>query len=231
MSSNIAVDSTSIKGWKMFPASNIPELFNYGHVYHYLVESVAAFGSKISAESSDDEDLDTESGYTATAKPLKKGRSLVNSGFVRDMQDYKNEECYFLRAHVHHSMKNELALNVNVVLSNPTGFVKSADCDCKASSLGRCAHVSSVLLTLVDYIGKNSHTIATPSTSKPCTWNHGKKREKNPTCLHESNYNSKKFKDSRIYNWDPRPENNRDTVNPKQINEFILLARLQAIKN
>ncbi len=114
-SSNIAVDSTSIKGWKMFPASDIPELFNYGHVYHYLVESVAAFGFKISAESSDDEDLDTESGYTATAKPLKKGRSLVNSGFVRDMKDYKNEECYFLRAHVHHSMKIIIQKNSRIL--------------------------------------------------------------------------------------------------------------------
>ena len=42
-------------------------------------------------------DLDNESGYTVTAKPLKKGRSLVNSGFVRDMQDSLGPVYEFVR--------------------------------------------------------------------------------------------------------------------------------------
>ena len=56
-----------------------------------------------------------------------------------------------------------------------------------------------------------------------------KKPGKNPTSLHESNCNSKKFKDCRIYNWDPRPENYRDNVNTKQLNEFI--RDLQSIRS
>jgi hypothetical protein len=27
-------------GWKTFPSRNIPVMFNYGYVYHHLVESV-----------------------------------------------------------------------------------------------------------------------------------------------------------------------------------------------
>ena len=27
-------------GWQVFPSQNIPSMFNYGHVYYYLVESI-----------------------------------------------------------------------------------------------------------------------------------------------------------------------------------------------
>ena len=111
-------------GWKQFPSINVPALFNYGHVYHYLVESISQFGCL--ADDDDSEDSDTDNGYTTTAKPLRKGRQLVNSGFVVDTQDCKDEEHYFLRGHVHHSMKSEYPLNVSVVLSNASGFVVQA---------------------------------------------------------------------------------------------------------
>ena len=29
-------------GWSLFPSKNIPTMFNYGHVYYYLVESINA---------------------------------------------------------------------------------------------------------------------------------------------------------------------------------------------
>lgn len=37
-----AAISTDIKnsGWKPFPSQDIPSLFNYGHVYHYALESL-----------------------------------------------------------------------------------------------------------------------------------------------------------------------------------------------
>ena len=47
-------------------------------------------------------------------------------------------------------MKNMLLLNVNVVISDVSGYVKVGMCDCKASALGRCAHATALLLKLSD---------------------------------------------------------------------------------
>ena len=76
-----------------------------------------------------------------------------------DIQDNKNEQHYFILAHVHHSMKNEYPLNVSVVLSKASGFVVKTSCDCKSRALTRCAHVAAVLLTLVDYTDKHGHRV------------------------------------------------------------------------
>ena len=46
LKTNRPVTSTPIlpiSGWKQFPLCTIPEHFNYGHIYHYLVDSVANF--------------------------------------------------------------------------------------------------------------------------------------------------------------------------------------------
>ena len=127
---------------------------------------------------------------------------------------------YFLRAHVHHSMKNEYTLNVSVVMSKASGFVVKARCDCKSRALNRCAHVAAVLLALVDYTKANGHGVTIPSTSKPCVWNRGKKRAKDPQPLHEAKYKSRKLSDGRVYYWDPRPKEHRGEVTKQQRNNF-----------
>ena len=76
-------------------------------------------------------------------------------------------------------MKNMLPLNVNVVMSDISGYVKVAMCDCKASALGSCAHVAALLLKLSD-AAYDKGSMTKPSTSQPCTWNRDKKREKKP---------------------------------------------------
>lgn len=69
------------------------------------MESVSQFGNYKDTINESDSEEDGDSGlYTTTEKPLKKGRQLVKSGFVADTKDNKNEQHYFLRAHVHHSM-------------------------------------------------------------------------------------------------------------------------------
>ena len=207
-------------GWKHFPSKNLPENFNYGHVYFYLVESST---KSLNIEDSSDSDDDNiyDNCDTVTAKPLKKGRSLLTSGFVENIQDNfcaeKHE--HYIRAHVHHSMKNELPLNVNVVLSGISGHVKSGLCDCRSSSLERCSHVAALLLKLSDMADKG--VLVRPSTSAPCQWNKGKKREKKPQKIHQADYGSKKRKHpSDLYNWDPRPENQR-TISEDHITDFI----------
>ena len=63
-------------------------------------------------------------------------------------------------------MKNMLPLNINVAVSDISGYVKVAMCDCKASALGRCAHVAALSLKLSDAAHDKSSTI------KPSRHNH-----------------------------------------------------------
>ena len=36
----VAVPIVPEKGWRSFPSQDIPSLFNYGHIYHYALESI-----------------------------------------------------------------------------------------------------------------------------------------------------------------------------------------------
>ena len=93
--------------------------------------------------------------------------------------------------------------------------------------MNRCAHVGGVcmLLTLVDYTGKHGHRVTEQLTSKPCLWNCGKKRAKNPNTFHETNYKSRKLSDGRVYHWDPRPKEHWGEVTSEEINKFELIFR------
>ena len=163
-----------------------------------------------------------------TAKPLKNGIKYVDSGFVHDMMDTKTEEHYFLKAHVWPSMKNELPHNVLIILSVSSGAVIHASCDpCKVSALGRCSHVVAVLFSLLDHVNEQGPTISTPCTSKECSWNKGKKRDKNPERLSEVKYPSKrKLSSTHVIDFDPRPKSFR-RVTSSHING--LLRDLQSI--
>ena len=128
---------------------------------------------------------------------------------------------YFVRSHVHHSMKREKPLCVNSVISNISGYVKSASCTCRASSIGRCAHVTALLLMLSDFVSENGCVVQNISTSLPCKWDKGKKREKTPNSLHQATYKSSKRKVNEPYNWDPRPPEFRKKVNDEALNRFV----------
>ena len=84
-------------------------------------------------------------------------------------------------------------LNVSMMLSNVSGYVKHASCDCKASLLRRCAHIAAVLLKLSG-TSTAEKNIITPSASKPCIWIRGKnvkRSHKNFTLqsMHQENEN------------------------------------------
>lgn len=119
-------------------------------------------------------------------------------------------------------MKKEYSLTVSVVLSKASGFVVKACCYFKSRAFNRRTHVAAVLLTLVDYTGKHGHCVTEESTSKPYVWNRGKKREKNPNTVHETNYKSRKLSDGRVYHRDPRPKEHRGEVTSQEINNFII---------
>ena len=141
-------------------------------------------------DSSEEESDENEAAEdTITEKPLRKGDRLWKSEFIDYVHDNEDNRDYYVPAHVHHSMKNDLPLAVHITLSKATGYVKKVTCSCKARALNRCAHVAAVLLILDDYVKTNGHIVNEPSTSQPCVWNKGKKRKKNPKALHEAAYN------------------------------------------
>ena len=67
-----------VEGWKKFPSRNLPANLNYGHVYFYLIESIQNNHTLSNNES----DSDGEDNDNVTAKPLRKGRNLLKSGFI-----------------------------------------------------------------------------------------------------------------------------------------------------
>lgn len=205
-------------GWCAFQSKDIPSLFNYGHIYHYALESICT----ILTSTNDEEDDDQGLGHM-TDKPLKNGRKYVDSGFVHNMVDAKTDLHYFVRAHVWPSMRSELPHNVLVVLSVASGAVIHASCDpCKVSALGRCSHVVAVLFSVLDHVNKHGPTLSTPCTSQECSWNKGKKREKNPQRLSDTNYLSKRKKGRiDVIDFDPRPIGNRE-IKPEHINKLVV---------
>ncbi|XP_015780592.1 PREDICTED: uncharacterized protein LOC107358507 [Acropora digitifera] len=188
------------KGWRDFPSYNIPQLFNYGHIHYYVLESIR----NVNASEDDEEGL-----RHMTDKPLKNGRKYVDSGFVHDLMDTVTAEHYLVRAHVWPSMRGDLPHNVVVVLSLISGAVIRASCEpCRVSSLGRCSHVVAVLFTVLDH------------TQKP--WNKGKKRNKTPQRLSQATYDSKLKKAAvQVIDFDPRPAKYR-VVTPEHINRFVI---------
>jgi len=163
-----------------------------------------------------------------TDKPLKNGRKYVDSGFVHDIMDTVNGECYFVRAHVWPSMRTELPHHVIVVISVNSGAVLHASCEpCRASSLGRCSHVVAVLFSVLDYVQKHGPVLAKPCTSEECSWNKGKKRNKNPGRISEEKCSSKKkLATLPVIDFDPRPVKYRE-VKAMHVNGF--LGALQAL--
>ena len=173
------------------------------------------------------EDIEDGLGHM-TDKPLKNGRKYVDSGFVHDMMDTVNGDHYSVRAHVWLSMRAELPHNVVVVLSVNSGAVLHASCNpCWASSLGRCGHVVAVLFCILDHVQKHGTMLKTPCTSQECSWNKGKKRNKNPRTLSDATYPSKRSKQTlSVFEFNLRPARYRE-VNELQVNKF--LSNIQAL--
>eukprot|EP00795_Rhopilema_esculentum_P012141 gene12141-2746_t len=116
-------------------------------------------------------------------------------------------------------MKN---VAVVIVLSHNSGSVQQASCTCKASAFGRCAHFFAVLLKIVQFIEVNGTKVKAPSTSKPCQWNRGKKRAKNPTVVHCATYESKKASKPNLYEfvW-ARPLRYQNNFGNEHANSFL----------
>ena len=87
---NFVAISIPDHGWRDFPSRNLPQNFNYGKIYHYLVESINKICCHDDYDNKEYGDEDESIGEV-TSKPLKKGTWLLNSGFVHDPQDNVDE--------------------------------------------------------------------------------------------------------------------------------------------
>ena len=76
---------TILDGWGNFPSQTLPSMFNHGNIYHYLVELL----SSIELEH---DNMGDEIGVEAAAIPFRKGRQLLDSGFVEDIQEAMDDE-------------------------------------------------------------------------------------------------------------------------------------------
>ena len=207
------------KNWGVFSS-----LFNYGHVYHYALETLPASTDNFCEEDENDQGI----GHM-TDKPFKNGRKYVDSDFVHDVEDNRTQNHYFVRAHVWPSMRGDLPHNVLITISVHSGAVLHATCEpCKVSALGRCSHVIAVSLLLVDHVQKHGSNVTTPCTSKECTWNKGRKRKKTPKRISQVDYPNKKKKAKlNVIDFDPRPLDCR-AVSTYHINRFVV--SLQSIQ-
>lgn len=120
-------------------------------------------------------------------------------------------------------MRTELPYSVVLVTSLNSGAVLHAPCEpCRASSLGHCSHVVAVLFSVLDCVQNHASVLTQPCTSQQCSWNKGKKRNKNPKRVNHAKYLSKRAKQSAlpVTEFDPRPAKYRE-VKTKHINNFL----------
>ena len=201
-------------GWKTFPGC-VPKMFNEGHIFHHLVESLHSPVTDDSDTDSHDESIVLDS---HTSKPLRRGKQFFNSGHVTHMMDTTVDNCYYVKAVVLASIK-QASYETRVTLSGNSGFVLAASCQCKSSALGRCSHVGAVLVaindSLLNYVGD------TACTSKACEWNVGKKNGKTPSKITEVCYNDKRTV-GRVMQFDSRPPAMRSNeIDKYSLSNFI----------
>jgi len=212
-----------IVGWKPITSckQTLPAMFNEGHIYHYIVEqseqSTSATVGDVSCNSDSSDDGGT--GYV-TAKQLRRGRTYFTSGHVQDVSVVDNvssSDYYFVKGKVRQSMGDTTYYTVTFTLSMNSGFIIDVTCDCKASALGRCSHITALLFALLDF-----KVNVSSCTSRKCQWNVGRKRGKPPSKVHEVNYRSRaKRKPGSLVSFDLRPEQFRETkMSDASVNNF-----------
>lgn len=211
-----AIPVLPVTGWKQIGTHAIPRDFNYGNIYHHIVESVQRIMQAESDDSNDEIGMDLH-----TAKPLRKGKAFFTSGHVQHIQDKLKNNFYFMKCQVKASLTPNTMYDVTCTLSAASGFVVDASCTCKASSMGRCNHVCAMLYALLDYKNNfGSDPIA--CTSMDRSWNKGRSSKKTPNKVQDAKYNTYKPKKiDELYNFDPRPPSLQTPDPHTMINDFV----------
>ena len=105
-----------IFGWKQFDASTLPPLFNYGNIYHWLVESVTEM---MMTELDDNDSDEDEVNCATTVKSLKRGQTYVDSNFVREVKIKSSNDNsvgkVYLKCSCDASMKGDVIHTVTIL--------------------------------------------------------------------------------------------------------------------
>lgn len=82
------------------------------------------------------------------SKKLRRGLQYVKSGFVTHMEDTLPDRIHVYKCVVRASMK-EKAYSVKAAMSQVSGSIVRCSCACPQSALGRCSHISALLLSIL----------------------------------------------------------------------------------
>lgn len=186
--------------WKKFPSKNLPNSFNETSIYDYLISSFIV--EKDDNDSSDGEN-ETNILDNNTAKPLKREKLYVNSNHVTEILDSVTSNIYRIKSKVKASYKVKNNYSVHAMINSESGKIIQGTCECKGSSLGRCAHVA-VLLHILLMQCKEAEKENVACTSQLCVWNRGSIKKK----AHKVDYQYKIT--------DNKPKNNNNINNSKE---------------
>lgn len=179
--------------WYTVAALELPEAFEYSSIYDYLISScIVQVGEDTWSDQENLEDTQTSNIVDfSTAKPLQRGRLYFESGHVRDVFVglTEHEKYYCIKSTVQSSYKKDM-YSVLVMINLSNGKVVTGKCNCKASSMGRCSHVSALLYALLSYREERKNNEAESCTSILCSWNQGRKK-KAPEKVDERKYGKK----------------------------------------
>lgn len=155
--------------WHPFPSVHIPDNYSSAKVTEYLAniplfrfshtEGVIAVEE---VGSDDDEVFDftqpTQEGRKAmfVASTLKRADLFIRSKKIREMLDCVRDKHYYVKAEVRASFR-DLTYNLSTMIARASGNVCLAECSCKALALGRCCHITAILLLIGRHVQRHGH--------------------------------------------------------------------------
>ncbi|KAG5872687.1 hypothetical protein JTB14_003044 [Gonioctena quinquepunctata] len=196
--------------WGRFPSCRIPEYYNKGHIYTYII------GENVQNEDPDVE-IDDEQNIVTSVKPFRRGSQYVDSDHVSEVFDSSDGSYYIAKCKCQSSFRKKVLYNVEIVLNRISGAVVRGSCECKQSSLGKCSHVTAFLIFICRYVEKYGTVVMAP-TCRPREWGIGS-RNRDPGQTSKSTYPMKRLKPLKRAEFDPRPKNYTREVD---LNSFIV---------
>ncbi|KAK3917994.1 Serine carboxypeptidase 1 [Frankliniella fusca] len=127
-------------GWDPFPSRDIPQSYNFGSVYYYLVESMPQYqdpsminsGEESVSEEEDEENVevielgdifeDLDNKAVMSSKKIRRGLQFLKSGYVRGMKDCLPDRFHFFKGHIRASMEKK-AYWVKAAISQISGNI------------------------------------------------------------------------------------------------------------
>lgn len=198
--------------WNSFPSISSLTAFGDASIYDYLISSCVLIDDYSDDDSVHEMDencnsLNVVTDYS-TSKPLKRGQLYVDSGHVQELFDGMTTDLFYcVKCKVRASYTPGKLYHVLVMINPKTGKVIRGKCDCKASAMGRCSHVSASLHYILRFHFETTDNVA--CTSQLCKWNQGRKK-KEPQKVDAQKYQNKRFS-SEKKNFDPGQTSQRST--------------------